>query len=188
MVDSIVVIGKTTTTTTTTTPLSTTVRKKMVKLFLNHPHRGILKQILHLEAFTLFILENTLNKTKNEVYPTVRILLGFGIIEKAKTMKVGGAPPVVIYLVRGGNNNKVVEAQKLHFDLMPQGYVPSLEYYSNTRLVESLIVQVELSRLNKSVKKSEVIKFAKELGEACDYSLVLATLKHFREQGWEVEY
>ena len=97
------------------------------------------------------------------------------------------APRTAVYLINGANESRLNDAVGRHFDLLPRGAVKMLECYVDNRIVESLIVQVELSRLNESVKKSEVIQFAKDLGKDFNYGHVLATLKHFRERGWEVD-
>lgn len=181
IVDRVVVVDSKSTTTT----YSTTARKKLMKLFMSGTSRRVLKTILDLEAFTSFTIQSLLTLSKHQVNPTLRFLDEVGIIEKRVTVKT--APRTVVYLINGANESRINDAVGRHFDLLPRGTVKMLECYMDNRIVESLIVQVELSRLNETVKKSEVIQFAKDSGNDFNYGHVLATLKHFKERGWTVE-
>jgi hypothetical protein len=186
MVDSIVVVCKKNTTTTLPTKYTTTMRKKLIKFFLNNPPRKILQTIIQLEAFTAFTLQSLLDLTSTQTYPALRFLQEFEVIKKHTKIRGKAAPPTIVFLLDGGNEDRVHDAVQTHFDLMPRGVVKTLEYYVDRRLVESIIAQVEMSRFDKSVRKAEILKFAKELDGPLDYTVVLATIKHFRERGWEV--
>ena len=164
------------------------MRKKLNRLFLNNPPRKILKTILELEAFTAFTLQSLLDLTSTQVYPILRFLQEFEVIHRHTKIRGKAAPPVVVFLLDGGNESRVHDAIQTHFDLIPQGIMKPLEYYIDTRMVEALIVQVELSRLNESVEKREVIQFAKASGKEFNYGHILATLNHFKERGWAVSY
>ena len=183
MVDSVVVLFKTN---NNTTKYNTTMRKKLNKFFLNSPPRQILKRIIQLEAFTVFTLQSQLGLDSPQIYPVLRFLREFEVIQKHTKIRGRGGAPVNVFLLDGGDESRIPAAISQHFDLMPRGAVRMLECYVNPAIVDSLVMRLEKSRLDRTVEKSSVIKLVKELGDPLDYNIVLETLKHFRERGWEV--
>ena len=181
IVDRVVVVDYKSTTTT----YSTTIRKKITKLFLNATSRRMLKTILELEAFTSFTIQSLLTLSKHQVNPLLRFLDETGIIEKRVTVKT--APRTTVYLLNGGNESRINDAVARHFDLMPRGTVKMLECYVDEGIIDSIIMKVEKASLGMSVKKTVVTDFVKEeLGTPLNYTMVLDTLSHFRERGWTV--
>ncbi len=162
------------------------MRKKLTKFFLNSPPRKILKMIIELEAFTAFTLQSLLDLTSTQIYPVLRFLQEFEVIHRHTKIRGRAAPPVIVFLLDGADESRVPHAISQHFDLMPRGAVRMLECYVNPTIVNSLVMRVENSRFDKSVKRTEILKFAKDMPEVIDYDVIQATMDHFKAKGWEI--
>ena len=187
MVDRVVVVcKKNTTTTISTTRYTTTMRGKLNKLFLSKPSRKILKKIIELEAFTTFTLQSLLGLTSTQIYPVLRFLQEFEVIHRHTKIRGRAAPPTIVFLLDGADESKVPHAISRHFDLMPRNTVKSMEYYVDPTIVDSLIMKVENSRFDKTVRRMEILKFAKTIPKDINYDVIQATMNHFEERGWRV--